>query len=140
MVDIIPNDKQLILFDGVCNLCNSSVLYVIKRDKKNLFLFAPLQSDIGKTIINEFNIDTVQTDSIILYKAKERRIYHKSSAALHIAKRLNFPSNLMTVFFIVPAFLRNYIYNYVAKNRYKWYGKKDACMIPTPELKSKFLE
>ncbi|MFP4846689.1 thiol-disulfide oxidoreductase DCC family protein [Winogradskyella sp. PE311] len=140
MIQNIPKDKQLILFDGVCNLCNSSVLYVIKRDNKNKFLFAPLQSTIGKSIINEFNIDIVKTDSIILYKPKERKIYDKSTAALFIAKSLNFPTNLMAVFFIVPNFIRNWVYNFIAKNRYKWYGKKESCMIPTPELKSKFIE
>ncbi len=103
-------------------------------------MFAPLQSNIGQSIINEFSIDTVKIDSIILYKPKERRIFHKSSAILRIAKSLSFPTKLMAVFFIVPNFIRNWVYNYVAKNRYKWYGKKEACMIPTPELKAKFLE
>jgi len=135
----ISKDKQLILFDGVCNLCNSSVLYVIKRDKKNKFIFAPLQSDIGKEVIREFNIDSNKTDSILLYKPETNALKHKSSAAIHIAKYLGFPSNLMIVFFIVPTFIRNWVYDYVAKNRYKWYGKKDACMIPTPELQSKFI-
>ncbi|BAO77287.1 hypothetical protein WPG_3057 [Winogradskyella sp. PG-2] len=79
-------------------------------------------------------------DSILLYNPKSDHLKHKSSAALHIAKHLGFPSNLMVVFFVVPTFIRNLVYNYVAKNRYKWYGKKDACMIPTPELKSKFIE
>ncbi|WP_299113312.1 DUF393 domain-containing protein [uncultured Winogradskyella sp.] len=140
MIENVPKNKQLILFDGICNLCNSSVLYVIKRDTKNKFMFAPLQSNIGQSIINEFSIDTVKIDSIILYKPKERRIFHKSSAILRIAKSLSFPTKLMAVFFIVPNFIRNWVYNYVAKNRYKWYGKKEACMIPTPELKAKFLE
>jgi len=135
----IPKDKQLILFDGVCNLCNSSVLYVIKRDKSNTFLFAPLQSDIGQDIISTFNIDTKTTDSIILYNPKLNKVYHKSAAALHISKSLGFPLNLSAIFFIVPPFLRNWVYDYVAKNRYKWYGKKDSCMIPTPELQAKFI-
>jgi len=135
----VPKNKQLILFDGVCNLCNSSVLYVIKRDTKDRFLFAPLQSNIGKEIITAFNIDTHNTDSIILYNPQTNTITSKSSAALHIAKHLGFPSNLMVVFFIVPSFIRNWVYNFVAKNRYKWYGKKDSCMIPTPELQSKFI-
>ncbi|MEH1008345.1 DCC1-like thiol-disulfide oxidoreductase family protein [Winogradskyella sp. ECml5-4] len=139
MIDI-PHNKQLILFDGVCNLCNSSVLYVIKRDKKNKFLFAPLQSDVGEEIIEKFNIDTVNTDSILLYNPKNNTIKSKSSAAIHIAKHLGMPSNLLVVFFIVPTFIRNMVYSYIAKNRYKWYGKKEACMIPTPELKSKFLD
>ncbi|MDN3493633.1 thiol-disulfide oxidoreductase DCC family protein [Winogradskyella bathintestinalis] len=136
----IPKNKQLILFDGVCNLCNSSVLYVIKRDKKNKFLFAPLQSEIGEEIIKQFNIDTNKTDSILLYNAKNETITSKSSAAIHIAKHLGFPVNLLVVFFIVPTFLRNWVYNYIAKNRYQWYGKKESCMIPTPELKAKFLD
>ncbi len=140
MIKEVPKDKQLILFDGVCNLCNYSVLYVIKRDKKDVFLFAPLQSNIGEEIITAFNIDTQNTDSIILYNPKTNTITSKSSAALHIAKHLGFPSNLMVIFFIVPSFIRNWVYNYVAKNRYKWYGKKDSCMIPTPELQSKFME
>ena len=140
MIDVIPKDKQLILFDGVCNLCNSSVLFVIKRDKTNTFLFAPLQSEVGKTIINEYNIDTTKTDSILLFDPKSYKIYEKSSAALHIAKQLSFPYYLMAVFFIVPTVVRNVLYDFVAKNRYKWFGKKDACMIPTPELKAKFLD
>ncbi|MFI1743818.1 thiol-disulfide oxidoreductase DCC family protein [Thalassobellus sediminis] len=135
----IPNHKKLILFDGVCNLCNSSVQYVIKHDTKNLFLFTALQSDIGQEIIKNHNIDTNKIDSILLYTPK-KGIDYKSTAALKTAYQLGFPHNLMSVFFIIPAFIRNWVYDYIAKNRYKWYGKKDACMIPTPELKSRFLE
>ena len=101
-------------------------------------MFAPLQSDAGKQIIEKYGIDTSQTDSILLY-SEEKGLSAKSSAALHIAKNLGFPRNIMAVFFIIPTFIRNWVYDYVAKNRYKWYGKKDACMIPTPELTSKFL-
>lgn len=136
----IPNNKQLILFDGVCNLCNSSVLYVIKRDSKNKFLFAPLESNIGKDIIKKFKIDTEKTDSILLYNPVTDKLTNKSTAALLIASRLGFATNLLSVIIIVPAFIRNWVYNYIAKNRYKWYGKKESCMIPTPELKSKFLD
>ena len=139
MINNIPKDKLLILFDGVCNLCNSSLLYVIKRDKNNKFLFAPLQSDIGAALIKEFKIDTDKMDSILLYNPTKNSITDRSSAALNIAKRLGFPSNLMAVFFIIPAFIRNWVYSYIAKNRYKWFGKKESCMIPTPELKAKFL-
>jgi predicted DCC family thiol-disulfide oxidoreductase YuxK len=136
----IPKDKQLILFDGVCNLCNSSVLFVIKYDKKNIFLFAPLQSKIGKAVLNKFNIDTSETDSILLYNPISDTIKYKSSAALHIAKHLDFPIKLTVVFFIVPTFIRDWVYNFIAKNRYKWFGKKDVCMIPTPELQAKFIK
>ena len=135
----LPKHKKLILFDGVCNLCNASVLYVIERDKKNVFMFTPLQSDIGKRIVQEYNLDTPKTDSILLY-SESSGLASKSSAALQIAKYLGFPNNLMSIFFIVPPFIRNWFYDYIAKNRYKWYGKKEQCMIPTPELKAKFLE
>lgn len=136
--DVLKN-KQLILFDGVCNLCNSSVLYVIKRDYENKFLFAPLQSNIAKSITSEYKIDTNKVDSILLYNPKKQKVYSKSTAALQIAKQLNFPTKLMAIFLVIPAFVRNWVYDYVAKNRYKWYGKKETCMIPTPELKAKFL-
>lgn len=138
MIDI-PKNKKLILFDGVCNLCNSSVQYVIKHDKNNVFMFTALQSDLGKRIISKFQINTNKTDSILLYNPK-KGIDYKSTAALKIAHQLGFPNNLLSVFFIVPTFIRNWVYNYIAKNRYKWYGKKDACVIPTPDLKSKFLD
>lgn len=139
MIEKLPKQKQLILFDGVCNLCNSSIQYVIKYDKNDRFRFAPLQSDIGKQIIAKYEIDTTKTDSILLY-SNENGISAKSTAALKVAKQLGFPRNVMTVFLIVPAFIRNWVYDYIAKNRYKWYGKKEACMIPTPELRAKFLE
>ncbi|MBD0824517.1 thiol-disulfide oxidoreductase DCC family protein [Aestuariibaculum marinum] len=135
----IPINKQLILFDGVCNLCNSSVNFIIKRDKKNTFLFTPLQSQLGKQIIEEYNIDTNKTDSILLY-IPEKGITYKSTAALKVASHLGFPANILSVFRIVPAFIRNWVYDFIAKNRYKWFGKKERCMIPSPELKSKFLE
>ncbi len=135
---IIPEHKQLILFDGVCNLCNRSIQYVIKHDKKDVFMFAPLQSDVSKQIIEQFKIDINKVDSILLY-SKEKGLKSKSSAALQVSKHLSFPVNLWSAFLIVPPFIRNWVYDFVAKNRYKWYGKKDECMIPTPELKSKFL-
>lgn len=135
----LPKHKKLILFDGVCNLCNSSVQYVIKHDKKNTFMFAPLQGKTGQDIISKYNIDTAKTDSILLY-SEDKGLKVKSTAALYIAKDLGFPSALLALFLIVPAFIRNWVYDFIAKNRYKWYGKKEACMIPTPELKSKFLE
>ncbi len=135
----VPKDKKLILFDGVCNLCNSSVQYVIKNDKKNRFMFTALQSETGEKIIKHFNIDTSKVDSILLF-TPEKGIVFKSTAALKVASQLGFPTNILSVFLIIPPFISNWVYDFIAKNRYKWYGKKDACMIPTPELKSKFLE
>lgn len=136
---MVPKDKQLIVFDGVCNLCNNWVTYVIKRDKKDQFRFAPLQSNIGKQIIETYKIDTTKTDSILLY-SQEKGLSYKSTAVLKIAIGLGFPQSLMRIFYIVPPVIRNWVYDFIAKNRYKWFGKKDVCMIPTPELKSKFLE
>lgn len=138
MLEIIPTEKKLILFDGVCNLCNSSIQFVIKHDKKDVFLFAPLQSEVGNKIIEHFKIDTSKTDSILLYTEKNG-IDYKSTAALKIASNLGLPTSLMSIFFVVPTFIRNWVYDFIARNRYKWYGKKNECMIPNPELKSKFL-
>jgi len=135
----LEKDKKLLLFDGVCNLCNSSVQYIIKHDKKNIFMFSTLQSDTSQKIIKEYKIDVNKTDSIILYSPK-KRIDYKSTAALKIASFLGFPNNLMSVFLIIPSVVRNWIYDYIAKNRYKWYGKRETCMVPTPEIKSKFID
>lgn len=138
MIDI-PKHKQLILFDGVCNLCNTSVQYVIKYDKNDVFMFTALQSEAGQQVIKTYNIDTTKIDSILLYTT-EKGIVYKSTAALKIAAKLSFPINLMSIFFIIPTFIRNWVYDVIAKYRYKWFGKKEACMIPTPELKGRFLE
>ncbi|WP_223548317.1 thiol-disulfide oxidoreductase DCC family protein [Aestuariivivens sp. NBU2969] len=139
MISQIPNHKQLILFDGICNLCNGAVQYVIKYDKRNRFIFAPLQGKTGQQIIEHFNIDTNALDSILLY-TPDNRLSYKSSAVLKIASRLGFPRNLLAIFFIVPPVIRNWIYDYIAINRYNWFGKKEDCMIPTPEFKRRFLD
>lgn len=128
---------KIILFDGVCNLCNGAVTFVIKRDPKDHFRFAALQSDIGQALVAEHGIDTSKVDSIILIE--NNRVYSKSTAALRIAKYMSGAYPLLYGFMIIPNFIRNWVYDFVARNRYKWYGKKDACMIPTPELKAKFL-
>ncbi len=130
-------NKKIILFDGVCNLCNNSVVFIIKRDKKDVFRFAAIQSDAGEKLIKKHTIDTSKTDSIILIDNNSYSV--KSSAALKIAKHLKGGYPLLYGFIILPAFFRNWVYDIIAKNRYKWFGKKDSCMIPTPELKSKFL-
>jgi predicted DCC family thiol-disulfide oxidoreductase YuxK len=135
----LPNNKQLILFDGVCNLCNASVQYVIKHDKNNVFLFAPLQGETGQYILEKYHIDTSKIDSILLY-TEEKGIVYKSTAALKIAGKLGFPINLLQVFLVIPPIVRNWVYDYIAKNRYKWYGKQNECMIPTEKLKIKFLK
>lgn len=138
MKDLIPKDKSLILFDGVCNLCNHSVQFIIKHDKKQQFLFAPLQGETAKNIIDYYNINTQEIDSIILYQPY-KGVSFKSTAALKIAAKLSFPVKLMAFFLVVPYFLRNWVYDFIAKSRYQWFGRKDHCMIPTKELQEKFM-
>lgn len=135
---ITAQNKKIILFDGVCNLCNSSVQFVIERDKEDIFRFVALQSDLGKSIIHHIGIDIKNTDSIILYEPGTA-YYYKSTAALKIADSLGGLLSFATIFYIIPSSIRDFIYDYIAKNRYQWYGKKESCMIPTAALKSKFL-
>ena len=134
----LPQDKKIILFDGVCNLCNSSVQYVIKHDKKDIFRFVALQSDLGQKILKHIGINPIHTDSIVLYEPGIS-YYYKSTAALQIAKALSGVFTLAIVFTLLPTGISDTIYDFIAKNRYKWYGKKDSCMIPTKEILSKFL-
>jgi len=134
----LPKDKKIILFDGVCNLCDTTVQYIIKHDKEDIFRFVALQSELGQEIIKHIGVDISKTDSIILYE-QGHAYYYKAEAALKIAGKLGGIYSLLSVFSIFPNWISNKIYDYVAKNRYKWYGKKDACMIPNPEIKSKFL-
>ena len=136
--DNLPNNKQIVLFDGVCNFCNASILKIIKNDKKNIFLFASLQSEIGKEITQHFNIDTNLIDSIILVESKTSFAI-KSTAALKVMGDFGGFWILSKIGWIFPVIFRDFVYDYIAKNRYKWFGKKDNCMIPTPELKAKFL-
>ena len=135
----LPSNKKVILFDGICNLCEDSVLKVIKYDKKNIFVFTSLTSKTGKEILEYLKIDTSETDSIILYEPN-LAYYTKSSAALKIMNDFGGVWKLSTVFLAIPNPIRNIVYDFIAKNRYKWFGKKESCMIPTPELKAKFLD
>lgn len=137
-INELPQDKKIILFDGVCNLCNSSVQYVLKRDKNDTFRFVALQSELGQKILKHIGINDKNIDSIVLYEPG-KAYYYKSTAALEIAKKLGGLLTYGTIFKIIPARLRDVAYDYIAKNRYKWYGKQESCMIPTPELQSKFL-
>lgn len=135
----LPAHKKIILFDGVCNLCDGIVQFVIRRDRKDVFRFAPLQSATGKEILHRIGLDPSETDSIVLYEPG--RSYHlKSSAALEIASDLGGLYPLFSVFKIVPLSLRNAVYDWVARNRYRWYGKKATCMVPTDAMRMKFLD
>lgn len=130
-------ESKIILFDGVCNLCNSSVNFIIDHDKGNIFKFASLQSDAGQMLLNKFKLDTKDFDTIVLIE--NDNCYMRSGAVLRIVK--SFPGiwKLLYLFIIVPSPLRDFLYDILADNRYKWFGKKDSCRVPTPELKEKFL-
>ncbi len=131
--------KKVILFDGVCNLCNSAINFIIKHDKNDVFRYASLQSEIGKKYIDQFNIDSTSLDSILLINS-ETQYFHKSSAALHIAKHLSGGYSILVVFLVLPKFIRDLVYDFIAKNRYKWFGKKESCMLPSPKLRKLFLD
>ena len=131
-------NKKIILFDGVCNLCNNTVRFVIKHDKKDMFRYAALQSEVGQKLTSERNIDLSKVDSIILIEPGVA-YFTKSDAALKIARSFGGVWILLNVFNLIPSSLRNIVYDFIAKNRYRWFGKKEVCMVPAPELKAKFL-
>ncbi len=126
-------DKHIVIFDGVCNFCNASVNFIIRHDKKALFSFTPLQSKIGQELITKYNIDSSKTDSLILIK--NGKAFLKTDAALELAKALAGFWFLFYAFKIMPRVIRDYFYDLFAAKRYKLFGKKDVCMIPTIELR-----
>lgn len=130
--------KYIILFDGVCNLCTGSVQFVLKRDKRKEFLFGSLQGDAGQGYLKKYNLPSTTFNSFLLIDGE--KIYTRSTAALRTAKHLGGGWSLLYGFMIVPKFIRDAVYNLIAKNRYRWFGKKEACWLPTPELRSRFLE
>lgn len=130
------DSKPIIFFDGVCNLCNQSVLFVIHHDKKGKFNFAPLQSDYAQQKLNGFPYATQELNTILLLK--NGKVFQKSTAVLEICRGLSGLWPLLYGLIIIPTFIRNRVYDWVAHNRYKWFGKKQECMIPTPEVKARF--
>lgn len=130
-------DQPIVLFDGVCNLCDSAVQFIIKHDKKNIFMFTSLQSNAGQKLLAQYNFPLDELNSFILIE--HGKAYTRSTGALKVVKKLQGLWPLLYGFMIIPKFIRDGVYNWVGRNRYKWYGKKDACMIPTPELKARFL-
>lgn len=133
-----PSNANIILFDGVCNLCSGSVQFILSRDPKGTFKFASLQSDYGQQQLKRLGLNPTQLHSIILLRGEN--FLQRSDAALEIAKHLNGAWRVFYVFKIFPPFIRDGIYNWIANNRYRFFGKKDSCWIPTPELKERFLE
>ena len=129
---------KIILFDGVCNLCNGSVIFVLKREKKPIFKFASIQSEAGKELLEWCGLPSGYSQAVVLID--NGKIYLGSTAALKIGQELIFPWDILSCAgFIVPKFIRDWIYNQIAQHRYQWFGKRDVCMIPTENLKVKFL-
>jgi predicted DCC family thiol-disulfide oxidoreductase YuxK len=129
--------SAIVLFDGVCNFCNSWVNFTINHDKRNFFQFAPLQSEKAIELLEKHGVDKAKTESVIVIE--NGKAYTYSTAALRIAKGLGGIWSLAYAFIVVPKFIRDGIYKWIAKNRYKWFGEKDQCMIPTPDIRARFL-
>lgn len=130
-------DHALIFFDGVCNLCNHSVQFIIKRDHKDYFRFAALQSDVAMQKLSDFDLNTEDLKTIILLQ--DGKVYLRSTAALRIARQLRGGWSMLYGFIIIPAFIRDFVYKLIASNRYRIWGKTESCMVPSPELRAKFL-
>jgi predicted DCC family thiol-disulfide oxidoreductase YuxK len=128
---------SILLFDGVCNLCNGAVQFMIRRDKSGYFHYASLQGQSGSRLLAKHGMPAY-TGSIVLIE--DGAVYTKSDAALRISKRLGAAWPLLGIFKLVPRKLRDLAYDFIAANRYRWFGKRDACMLPTPEHRSRFLE
>ena len=130
--------RPTIFFDGVCNLCTGSVQFIIKHDPKHYFRFASLQSELGQQVLQQFNLPSAEFGSFILLE--EGKIYTKSTAALRVTKKLDGLWPVLFSFMIVPPFIRNWVYSFIAKNRYRWFGKKESCWLPNVELSNLFLD
>lgn len=130
-------NNPIILFDGVCNFCNAIINFVIRQDKKAILRFAALQSEAGQTILKQYGVDWKKNDSFVLIE--NGKVYDRSTAALKLSNRLRWYWQWTQLFWIFPKSLRDGIYDFTAKNRYKWFGKKEKCMVPTPEVRQRFL-
>jgi predicted DCC family thiol-disulfide oxidoreductase YuxK len=130
--------RSIVLFDGVCNLCNSCVRFILNRDSGGLFSFSPLQSDISKSILQEFGLSNDSLDTFIL--VEDGKCYVRSEAALRVARRLGGVWGLFYAFIIIPRPFRDYMYGTVARHRYKWFGKREECMVPEPGDVERFLK
>ncbi len=129
--------EQIVLFDGVCNFCNASINFVIDHDPKYLFKFAALQSDFAKEKLSKAGLKTEDFDSVVLIEGD--KVYTRSTAALRISKKLSGAWPLLYGFIIVPPFIRNAVYDLIARNRYRWFGKSENCRLPSPEERARFI-
>jgi predicted DCC family thiol-disulfide oxidoreductase YuxK len=129
--------EKIVLFDGVCNYCNSMINYAIRNDKKGVLKFATLQSEAGKQLKSKYSIPA-EIDSVIFIE--NGKVFTYSDAAIHISRYLRWPAKALYGLIIVPKFIRQPVYKWIARNRYKWFGKREECMIPSPDIKSRFLD
>lgn len=136
-INQLPQDKKIILFDGVCNYCNNKVNFIIKNDQDDSFRFVAIQSETGQKIITYLGIDSA-LDSIILYEPGYA-YFIKSEAVFRIIKQLSSSVKLLLLFNFIPRSIKNIFYDIIAKNRYKWYGRMESCRIPSKEIASKFI-
>ncbi|WHY88761.1 thiol-disulfide oxidoreductase DCC family protein [Neobacillus novalis] len=129
--------ERIILFDGVCNLCNSSVQFILKRDPNSTFKFASLQGETGQALLKKYGLNTDSNSFVFI---ENEKIHLKSTAALRVCRKLTGAWRLLAALLIIPGFIRDPFYGIIAKNRYRWFGKKDSCMLPKPEWKNRFLD
>ena len=130
--------KSVLLFDGYCNLCSGSVVFILKRERKDTFRFASLQSAFAQNLLEEYRINGEAPDSIILIE--NNKVYYQSTAALRIVKQLKWPWPLLYGLIIIPRFIRDPVYGFIARNRYKWFGKREQCFMPGKDMSYKFLD
>jgi predicted DCC family thiol-disulfide oxidoreductase YuxK len=129
--------EHIVIFDGVCNLCNSSIDFITRHDKKQMFYVSANQHEAGAEILREHGLS--KEDTTTVFYLEKGKLYQRSTAALRIARHLGFPWNLLWVFIIIPPFIRDGVYKWISRNRYRWFGKKDSCRLPTPEEQARFL-
>ena len=129
--------QPVILFDGICNFCNAGINFIIRQDKKKTFRFAALQSEEGQKLLEKYQLPKAGFESFVLIE--DGKVYQKSAAGLRVYNKLPFYWKWTQLGWIAPRFLRDSVYNLIARNRYKWFGKKEACMIPSPDVRSRFL-
>lgn len=133
-----PTEKNpIVLFDGICNYCNKWINFIIRHDKKGKFRFAPLQSEAGKKLLRQYEVGEKEESVVLIYNGKA---HLRSGACFHICFHLGGLYSLLFAFIIVPEYIRDFYYDIIANNRYKWWGKRNSCMIPSEEVKARFLQ
>ena len=135
---VLSTYKPIVLFDGYCNLCSSSVVFVLKRERGDVFRFASLQSDFASRLLSDMGMEEDVPDSVVLVESG--KVYTRSTAALLMARRLRFIWPALYVFILVPKFIRDPVYDWIARNRYRWFGKRSSCFVPNQDVRHKFLD